>query len=84
MERGEHEGIPPVRSVRIPGSDDHDGWYTITVTLTWQCPRCGGPRGTVHPVISYDGSRRLPCDGWQNPCGHIDFYRDVRAEARAR
>lgn len=28
-------------------------------------------------------SRKVPlaCDGWTNPCGHIDFYADVRAEA---
>jgi len=68
------------RTVRIPGSNDHAGHHLITVTLLWICPRCGGPRGRVHPVISYDGSRRLSCDGWTNPCGHIDYYRTVRAE----
>ena len=69
------------RTVRIPGSTDHAGHHLITVTLRWVCPHCGGPRGPVHPVISYDGSRRLSCDGWTNPCGHIDYYRAVRAEA---
>lgn len=80
----DHAASPPTRSVHIPGSDDHDGWYAITVTLPWICPQCGGPRGTIHPAISYDGSRRLACDGWQNPCGHIDFYSAVRAEAQTR
>ena len=69
------------RTVRIPGSTDHAGQHLITVTLQWVCPTCGGPRGQVRPAISYDGSRRLACDGWTNPCGHIDCYADVRAEA---
>ena len=69
-----HEPIE-YRTVRIPGQ------HLITVTLRWVCPTCGGPRGQVRPAISYDGSRRLACDGWTNPCGHIDFYADVRAEA---
>ena len=69
------------RTVRIPGNTDHAGQHLITVTLQWVCPTCGGPRGQVRPAISYDGSRRLACDGWTNPCGHIDFYADVRREA---
>ena len=70
------------KRVRVPGSTDHDGHHLITVTLRWQCPRCNGPRGPVQPVISYDGSRRLGCDGWNNPRGHVDSYRDVRTEAQ--
>ena len=72
----------PFRTVRIPGSTDHDGHHLITVTLRWVCPACGGPRGPVIATLSYDGSRRLACDGWSNPCGHIDTYTAVRAEAR--
>lgn len=75
------------RTVTIPACDDHAGYARTTVTLTWTCPVCSGPRGPVAPTISYDGSRRLACDGWQNPCGHIDFYSSVRreaAEARTR
>lgn len=53
----------------------------MSVTLPWRCPRCGGPRGEVFRTISYDGSRRLACDGWKNPCGHIDFYATARHEA---
>ena len=69
------------RTVRIPGSDQHAGHHLITVTVLWECPRCGGPRGDGGRAISYDGGRQLSCDGWTNPCGHVDLYRAVRAEA---
>jgi hypothetical protein len=73
----------PTRTVSIPRCDEHDGLHSITVTLPWTCPRCGGPRGEVFRTISYDGSRRLGCDGSQNQCGHVDFYADVRRDASA-
>ena len=70
------------RTVRIPGTTDHAGQHLITVTLRWVCPSCGGRRAaTTSPRRSRTtGSRRLACDGWTNPCGHIDFYTDVRRE----
>ncbi|WP_293003338.1 hypothetical protein [Mycobacterium sp.] len=71
----------PTRAVSIPRRDAHDGIHIMSVTLPWRCPHCGGPRGQVFRTISYDGSRRLACDGWKNPCGHIDFYAAVRHEA---
>jgi hypothetical protein len=79
----EHDEQPDRRTVRIPGSRDHAGHHLVTVTLRWVCPVCDGPRGDVHPVISYDGSRRLACDGWTNPCGHVDTYAAARREAAA-
>lgn len=41
--------------------------------------------GVLHDTYdcTRDGSRILFCDTWQNPCGHIDKYADVRAEAAA-
>ncbi len=81
MNPSQHHEPTAYRTVRIPGSTDHAGQHLITVTLRWVCPTCGGPRGRVRPAISYDGSRRLGCDGWSNACGHVDFYADVRAEA---
>jgi hypothetical protein len=68
------------RKVEIPASDAHDGFASTFVTLLWACPACGGPRGEVVRTISYDGSRRLGCDGWTNPCGHVDYYSAVRRE----
>ena len=70
------------RRVQIPAMGEHQGFYTITVELEWRCPVCGGPRGDVRRVLSYDGSRRLECDGWTNPCGHVDKYWAVRQEAK--
>jgi hypothetical protein len=72
------------RTVQIPGSDAHDGWHSVKVTVLWECPTCGGPRGDVTRGISFDGSRRLGVDTWTNPCGHVDFYSRVRLEAGAR
>ena len=67
--------------MKIPGSAEHNGLSSVRVTLLWECPQCGGPRGEVFRTVSYDGSRRLGCDGWKNPCGHTDYYADVRREA---
>lgn len=69
------------RTVTIPACAEHNGFASTRVTLLWVCPTCGGPRGEPAPTISYDGSRRLGCDGWTNPCGHIDGYAAVRREA---
>jgi hypothetical protein len=69
------------KTVYIPARPDHDGISGVEVTLEWSCPVCGGPRGEPHPVRSYDGSRILYCDGWTNPCGHVDKYADVFTEA---
>jgi hypothetical protein len=69
------------RTVTIPARTNHDGFHSFNVTLEWICPQCGGPRGEIFRTISFDGSRRLACDGWLNPCKHIDKYSAVRAEA---
>lgn len=71
-------------TVRIPSCENHDGCplAVIKIEISNFCPKCGGPRGvgTIHSVRSYDGSRWLECDGWTNPCGHVDKYNDVREE----
>lgn len=66
----EHMGIPANR---------------ITVEIADHCPKCGAKRGVVRGRgFSYDGSRRLEVDVWQNECRHIDKYSDVRLEALSR
>ncbi len=69
------------KTVTIPASAEHAGLYSVTVELEWTCPQCGGPRGEVYSGFSFDGSRRLSVDCWQNPCGHVDTYAAVRKEA---
>lgn len=83
MPTTQHHDPTERRTVRIPGSTDHAGHHLITVSLRWVCPACGGPRAEIYPAISYDGSRRLACDGWTNPCGHLDTYAAIRLESVA-
>lgn len=70
-----------IKSVIIPAQDNHDGVHAVFVRLKWVCPVCNKPRGEIKKTLSYDGSRYLPCDGWNNPCGHVDKYDAVRKEA---
>ncbi len=72
---------PAQKKVAVPKCVEHGGVHKIEITLDWVCPKCGGPRGEPYRTLSFDGSRRLGCDGWINPCGHIDTYSDVRKEA---
>lgn len=72
-----------VRLVKIPACAEHEGLRSVHVLLSWVCPVCGAPRGEPHEGRSYDGSRILYCDTWENPCGHIDKYENVRQEAKA-
>ncbi|MBW7567835.1 hypothetical protein KIF53_15620 [Chromobacterium subtsugae] len=66
------------RTVRIPACDEHQGFYGLTLTLTWRCMYCGAPRGEPFETLSYDGSRRLGVHGWENPCGHVEKYSAIR------
>lgn len=72
-----------IKTVTIPAREAHEGQLVVTVTLEWVCPVCGGPRGDVYRTQSFDGSLRLSCDGWVNPCQHVDKYSAVRVEAVA-
>lgn len=83
--RAQDEPTPPTRTVTIPSCDQHAGFSfnVVTLTLQWACPTCDGPRGEPYLTRSYDGSCCLQgIHGWQNPCGHVDYYGDVREEAR--
>lgn len=74
----ELEAAAERRTVTIPACVEHHGFHTVTLTLSWKCLHCGGPRGEPFRTISYDGSLRLACDGWDNPCGHVETYTEVR------
>ena len=70
--------------VKIPLVEQHEGWQSCVkrIRISAFCPKCGAPRGKVfsHNMRSYDGSLWVTCDGWKNPCGHVDYYNDVRKE----
>lgn len=72
----------PLKTVCIPACEEHEGIHALVIKLRWVCPVCGQPRGTIKNVRSYDGSLCLCCNGWENPCGHIDKYSAVRREAK--
>ncbi|CZF83158.1 hypothetical protein [Grimontia marina] len=74
-----------IKVVSIPRIAAHAGspFNLIHVRLYWVCPQCGDERGELVGTTSYDGSCRLYCDGWSNPCGHVDKYSAVKKEALA-
>jgi hypothetical protein len=70
--------------VIIPRCSEHEGYpaNAIEVEISIYCPICGGKRGKPFDTISYDGSRRLHVQGWNNPCGHVDRYSSFREEIK--
>ena len=77
-----HLQISSIMIVTIPSSSTHGGFGLVTLEISDNCPTCGEKRGEIFATHSYDGSRRLNCDGWNNPCGHIDKYSDIRQEGK--
>lgn len=71
--------------VEIPRIAEHAGYdgNLIKVEIADTCPICGAERAVqVWKGLSYDGSRRLQVDCWENACGHIDTYTAVRKEGK--
>ena len=71
--------------VTIPRINEHCGLRSnlITVEISNFCPKCGAMRGIKRwQGLSFDGSRRLEVDCWQNECWHIDMYEDIREEIK--
>ena len=66
--------------VTIPRKQNHEGFLSMTLEISDYCPDCGKKRGLPKPGFSYDGSRKLNVSVWENPCGHIDKYSDIRKE----
>lgn len=68
--------------VTIPSPQHHGGFGLISLEISDLCPVCNGPRGQVFGTLFFDGSRLLNVDGWYNPCGHIDYYDEIRKEGK--
>lgn len=61
------------------------GWitpYIRQVTISAYCQQCGQRRGTPRPMDQCDDGAYYSVDVWTNPCGHLDRYPAVIAEAR--
>lgn len=60
-----------------------DGWtfYPMQVEISDNCPKCGGPRGEPYPHTFYECGQWYAVSRWDNPCGHVDKYKDVYFEA---
>jgi hypothetical protein len=69
--------------ITIPACVEHDGFFSLTVTVPWYCIFCGRERGEKFDGLSYDGSRRLHVSCWRNACGHVETYKEVREWLRA-
>ena len=54
---------------------------TRTMTISAFCPTCGGRRGEPHGLNQCDDGAYYWVQVWDNPCGHLDRYRAVIAEA---
>lgn len=60
-----------------------DGWtyYPMTVEIADTCPVCGGKRGAPRKYHFCEDGEWFTVDKWDNPCGHVDLYRDCYFEA---
>lgn len=68
----------PDHTITIPATEDHEGYRSIKLMVPAVCIHCGGPRGEVYGGWSFDGSRRLAVSCWNNPCGHVEKYGELR------
>ncbi|TGM35696.1 hypothetical protein EHQ75_16025 [Leptospira levettii] len=72
-------------TVRIPRIAEHNGFseFLAEYTISNRCPKCGAKRAVKRWLdYSYDGSRKLLCDRWDNECGHYDTYESIRNEVK--
>lgn len=72
--------------VRIMFRNDYtggDGWisFPMDVDIADNCPVCGEQRGESYPEHIYENGDWFTVDAWDNPCGHIDTYRDCFHES---
>jgi hypothetical protein len=60
-----------------------DGWtfYPVTIEISNNCPKCGGPRGEPVDRNYYEDDEWYCLSNWVNPCGHVDYYGDVLVES---
>ena len=52
-----------------------------TIDIPDTCTVCGGPRGEPRMQRQCEDGEWFDVSRWDNPCGHVDAYRDVLKEA---
>lgn len=82
------ESTDGTMTVRVRDDGPGPGYTGVsvrTVTISDRCPACGGPRGkdTVRGHNFRVDGDWFNVDRWDNPCGHVDYYANVLAEALA-
>lgn len=65
-------------TVTIYSRNDWNG--TRTVTISTFCS-CGQRRGTPFLTVYWKDERCYQVHKWENPCGHVETYKDVLNEA---
>ena len=60
-----------------------DGWifHPVTVNIGNFCPVCGARRGEPYLYRFKDCGEWFSVHKWDNPCGHIDTYKDCIVES---
>lgn len=54
---------------------------TRKVVISAHCPVCGARRGEPRGLNQHDDGEWYWVNVWTNPCGHVDSYSAVAAEA---
>ena len=57
--------------------------YLRTVEIGDRCAQCGEPRGEIKGYYHCEDDEWFSGSVWTNPCGHLDMYPNVLAEAKA-
>jgi hypothetical protein len=52
----------------------------MTVNIARNCPVCGKPRGKPSPYRFCEDGEWFIVDKWDNPCGHIEKYKNCYFE----
>ncbi|MDH5594032.1 MAG: hypothetical protein OEY68_06460 [Gammaproteobacteria bacterium] len=69
------------KTVTIPIVSNDKIVDVTQIKIYGNCPVCGGQRGQSMPRFFWEENHVYECDGWENPCGHIDYYEAVRNES---
>ena len=64
--------------------DGGDGWkfYPKTIEIDDYCQECGEKRGKPYAHTFHECGEWYGVNRWDNPCGHIDTYKDVWHESQ--